>query len=414
VGEGIGADVALGLLLQAVVADRACGRHAFLHIPFLQQLAGVMGRQRPRDLSGQAIRNSGYSQGQCKSPMVRAPKVPEGFILSRSAMINAARSTDTKREARPSTATEEDMTMRNTDRQAQQESGSPQGEAAVELLLQPREKDLGDFSVRRLLPTAKRTMVGPWIFFDHMGPADFPPGKGVNIRPHPHINLATVTYLFEGEILHRDSLGSLQPIVPGDINLMVAGRGIVHSERERPEITAAAHRLHGLQLWLALPDADEEIEPAFHHYPGGDIPTGTIDGVPVRVMMGSAYGVTSPVQTFADTLYVEAHLKASRRLTLPAAPERALYVVSGALRLGGMTLPEHSMAILSEGANLVVEAEADSRIALIGGEPLGHRFIDWNFVSSRKERIEQAKTDWRGGRFPRVPGDEEEFIPLPD
>ena len=304
--------------------------------------------------------------------------------------------------------------MRNTDGQAEQERGSTQGEDAVELLLQPNELDLGDFSVRRLLPTAKRTMVGPWIFFDHMGPADFSPGQGINVRPHPHINLATVTYLFEGEILHRDSLGSLQPIVPGDINLMVAGRGIVHSERQRPEITAKAHRLHGLQLWLALPDADEEIEPSFHHYPGADIPARTIDGVPVRVMMGSAYGATSPVKTFADTLYVEAQLKTGQRLVLPETAERALYVVSGTLRLGGMTLPEHSMAILSGASNLVVEATADSRMALIGGEPLGQRFIDWNFVSSRKERIEQARADWRAGRYPRVSGDEEEFIPLPD
>ena len=304
--------------------------------------------------------------------------------------------------------------MRNNDGQAEQERGSTQDEDAVELLLQPRELDLGDFSVRRLLPTAKRTMVGPWIFFDHMGPADFSPSQVINVRPHPHINLATVTYLFEGEILHRDSLGSLQPIVPGDINLMVAGRGIVHSERQRPEITAKAHRLHGLQLWLALPDADEEIEPSFHHYPGADIPTRTIDGVPVRVMMGSAYGATSPVKTFADTLYVEAHLKTGQPLVLPETAERALYVVSGTLRLGGMTLPEHSMAILSGASNLVVEATADSRMALIGGEPLGQRFIDWNFVSSRKERIEQARADWRAGRYPRVPGDEEEFIPLPD
>lgn len=294
------------------------------------------------------------------------------------------------------------------------ECTSTPGENAVRLLLQPRDKDLGGFSVRRLLPTAQCKMVGPWIFFDHMGPADFPPGKGINVRPHPHINLATVTYLFEGEMLHRDSLGSLQAIVPGDINLMVAGRGIVHSERERPEVTAAAHRLHGLQLWLALPEADEEIEPAFHHYSGADIPTRTVDGVPLRVMMGSAYGVTSPVRTFADTLYVEAHLRKGQRLSLPDADERALYVVSGALKMEDTNLPEHAMAILSDGSNLVVEAEAESRIALIGGAPLGQRFIDWNFVSSRKERIEQARSDWREGRFPKVPGDEEEFIPLPD
>lgn len=304
--------------------------------------------------------------------------------------------------------------MQNSDRPADQERESTQGNSAVVLLLQPREKDLGEFTVRRLLPAAKRTLVGPWIFFDHMGPADFPPGQGIKVRPHPHINLATVTYLFEGEILHRDSLGSLQPIVPGDINLMVAGRGIVHSERERPEITSTAHRLHGLQLWLALPEADEEIDPAFHHYPSAEIPSRIINGVPIRVMMGSAFGATSPVRTFADTLYVEARLKSGQCLALPMAHERALYVVSGQLKLGDIMLPEHSMAILSGASNLVVEAEAESRIALIGGEPLGQRYIDWNFVSSRTERIEQARADWREGRFPRVPGDEEEFIPLPD
>jgi len=306
------------------------------------------------------------------------------------------------------------MKMRKPESRPRFDRGSARGEEGVEVLLQPQEKDLGGFSVRRLLPSAERRMVGPWIFFDHMGPADFPPGQGITVRPHPHINLATVTYLFEGEILHRDSLGSVQPIVPGDINLMVAGRGIVHSERERPEVNATAHRQHGLQLWLGLPEADEEIEPAFHHYPSTDIPTRTIDDVRLRVMMGSAYGVTSPVRTFADTLYVEAQLKAGQRLALPDAAERALYVVSGALRLGSRSLPEHTMAILSQTSSHVVEAETDSRIAVIGGEPLGERFIDWNFASSRKERIEQAKADWRAGRYPLVPGDEHEFIPLPD
>ena len=194
----------------------------------------------------------------------------------------------------------------------------------LELLIQPRDKDLGGFSVRRVLPTRERTMVGPWIFFDHMGPAEFPAGTGINVRPHPHINIATVTYLFEGEILHRDSLGSLQGIGPGDINLMVAGRGIVHSERERPEVTAQAHQLHGLQLWLALPEEDEEVKPAFHHYPAADIPALEVDGVPLRVMMGSAYGVTSPVRVFAETLYVEAHLQPGQSIVLPGAAERAV------------------------------------------------------------------------------------------
>ena len=286
--------------------------------------------------------------------------------------------------------------------------------SGVELLIQPRDKDLGEFSVRRALPASERTMVGPWIFFDHMGPAEFPAGTGVSVRPHPHINIATVTYLFEGEILHRDSLGSFQAIGPGDINLMVTGRGIVHSERERPEVTAVPHRLHGLQLWLALPEEDEETEPAFHHYPSADIPTATVSGVPLRVMMGSAYGLTSPVKVFADTLYVEAHLQAGQTLVVPDAEERAVYVANGSLETQGTAIPEHAMAVLSPMEGITLKATTESRIAIIGGEKLSPRYIEWNFVSSRKGRIEEAKEDWRAGRFPKVPGDEKEFIPLPD
>lgn len=285
--------------------------------------------------------------------------------------------------------------------------------AAVELLIQPRDKDLGGFSVRRCLPAIGRKAVGPWVFFDHMGPAVMPPGPGINVRPHPHVNLATVTYLFDGEILHRDSLGSVQAIRPGDINLMVAGRGIVHSEREQPQATQRERRLHGLQLWLALPLADEETEPAFHHYPGSDIPALRVDGVPVRVMMGSAFGATSPVKVFAQTLYVEAELQPGQRIAVPDAPERAVYVAQGAIHAGDTTVPEHAMAVLRPGTGRVLEAHAPSRVAIIGGANPGPRFIDWNFVSSRKERIEQAKRDWREGRFPKVPGDETEFIPLP-
>lgn len=284
---------------------------------------------------------------------------------------------------------------------------------AIELLLQPREADLGDFSVRRLLPTAQRKMVGPWIFFDHMGPARFPPGKGVNVRPHPHIGIATVTYLFEGEILHRDSLGSLQAIRPGDINLMVAGCGIVHSERERPEVTGVPHTLDGLQLWLALPEEQEEVEPSFHHYPADSIPSLRVGEVPVRVMMGTAYGHTSPVKLHSDTLYVEARLQAGQSLELPEAEERAVYVAGGALQAQDTVLPEHSMTVFADRPGIRVTATEASRIAVIGGASPGRRFIDWNFVSSRKERIAQAREDWRQGRFPKVPGDEDEFIPLP-
>lgn len=284
---------------------------------------------------------------------------------------------------------------------------------AMDLLIRPREKALGGFSVRRVLPTKERKLVGPWIFFDHMGPADFPAGEGVDVRPHPHVNLATVTYLFEGEMLHRDSVGSVQAIRPGDINLMVAGRGIVHSERESPEVHNRAHRAHGLQLWLALPEADEETEPAFYHYPSDDIPRADVDGVAVRVMMGSAYGVTSPVHTFAETLYLEAALESGQSLELPDVAERAVYVVSGSLSAQDTEIPEHSMAIFSQGAGITLTAGTDARIAVIGGEPLGYRYIEWNFVSSRKERIEQAKADWQAGHFPEIPDDHDEHIPLP-
>ena len=284
---------------------------------------------------------------------------------------------------------------------------------AVEMIIEARARDLGGFSVRRVLPFAKRRMVGPWIFFDHMGPASFTPGNGIDVRPHPHINLATVTYLFEGEIFHRDSLGSAQGIRPGDINLMVAGRGIVHSERTRPEVRASGQNLHGLQLWLALPAEQEEIEPAFHHYPSADIPKVNVDGVPGRVMMGQAWGVESPVLCHSQTLYAEARLKAGQSLPMPGAPEQAIYVASGEVSISGHRVSEGSMAVLRSGTNARLEATKESYIAIIGGESLGERVMYWNFVSSRPERLEQAKTDWKEGRFPLVPGDEKEFIPLP-
>ncbi|BEV12129.1 pirin family protein [Asticcacaulis sp. DW145] len=285
---------------------------------------------------------------------------------------------------------------------------------AIALLIPPREKDLGGFTVKRILPFAKHRMVGPWIFFDHMGPAVFEPGKGTNVRPHPHINLATVTYLFDGHIHHRDSLGSDQVITPGAINLMVAGRGIVHSEREPLEGIDTTRQLHGLQLWHALPEADEEIDAAFFHYDAEEIPALTVEGVPVRVMMGSAYGVTSPVKTYAETLYLEARLSAGQALVLPDhVAERALYVVSGRAAVNGTPVEASHMVVLNAGATVSVTTDAEAQLALIGGEPFTERHIYWNFVSSRKERIEQAKADWRDGRFPKVPGDEIEFIPLP-
>ncbi|GAC33110.1 pirin family protein [Paraglaciecola polaris] len=284
---------------------------------------------------------------------------------------------------------------------------------AIDIIIQPRAKDLGEFSVRRTLPTKERKTVGPWIFFDHMGPANFPAGSGINVRPHPHINLATVTYLFEGEILHRDSLGSYATITPGDINLMVAGKGITHSERERPEVKNVEHTLHGLQLWLALPEKDEEIDPAFYHYSSTIIPGTTIEGVSLRVLMGSAYGLTSPVLTYAETLYVEAHMQAGQILALPNCEERAIYVAKGSLKIKDTVIPEFAMVVLSAAEGVMIEATTECRIALIGGEKMAKRYIEWNFISSRKERVEQAKQDWLAGRFPKVVGDEHEFIPLP-
>lgn len=283
----------------------------------------------------------------------------------------------------------------------------------IKYLISPKTKDLGGFHVRRFLPYSEQQMVGPWIFFDHMGPAEFDAGEGINVRPHPHVNLATVTYLFEGEILHRDSVGSCQAIKPGDLNLMVAGRGITHSERERDEINSIPHKLNGLQLWHALPEKDEETDPAFHHYKADDIPHFLEAGVDVDLMMGSAYGFTSPVKTFADTLYLKAKMKKGDSLSTPNSEQLAIYVVSGEVKIDDKVVSAYEMAILEEKEVATLYANQDSLIAIVGGEKMPKRYIEWNFVSSRKERIEQAKQDWQGQRFPKVPGDEEEYIPLP-
>ncbi len=281
-------------------------------------------------------------------------------------------------------------------------------------IIRPRAIDLGGFVVKRCLPARGIQSVGPWVFFDHIGPASFPAGKGVDVIPHPHINLATVTYLFEGELVHRDSIGSVQIITPGAINLMVAGRGVVHSERTDRHLRAAGHAMHGLQLWLALPEQHEEIEPTFHHYPASDLPRTSVDGVPLRVMIGDAYGLHAPVATFSPTLYAEADIPAGKTLRLPdEVGERAVYVVSGSLRLPDVDLPEETMTLLDDASRIELRAAADSRIALIGGSPLGKRFMWWNFVSSNKERISKAKADWKGNRFPAVPG-ETEACPLPE
>ncbi|MFL2546156.1 MAG: pirin family protein [Candidatus Rariloculaceae bacterium] len=288
-------------------------------------------------------------------------------------------------------------------------------EPAIELLLKSDEKDLGEFSVRRTLPSRRRQRVGPFIFFDHMGPVNFAPGTGVSVRPHPHIGLATVTYLFEGEILHRDSLGYVQAIQPGAVNWMIAGRGIVHSERTPPEMIADGSPLHGLQAWVAVPTDQEESDPSFVHYPDGDIPVVERPGVSVRVLAGSAFGETSPVVTSSETLYLAAELAADAELEIPTdATERAVYVASGEIELGETTLETGMLAVLTADAEAGIRALSDAQVMILGGEPLeGKRYIYWNLVSSSRERIDQAKDDWRNDRFDKVPG-ETEFIPLPE
>ncbi len=279
--------------------------------------------------------------------------------------------------------------------------------------IMPKSKNIGAFDVRRAVPQVGLKSVGPWVFFDHFGPVEFAPGKGMDVRPHPHINLATVTYLFEGEIFHRDSLGTALAIRPGALNLMVAGKGISHSERTRKALRGGGHRLHGLQLWHALPAEAEETEPEFLHYASETLPERIIDGVNIRVMMGRGWGMSSPVKSFSPIFYAEADMPKGAELPLPeGAEELALYPVYGAVEYGEETLNAHEFAVLDQSAGHKIIAQSDSRIAIIGGAPLGKRHLWWNFVSSRPERIEQAKSDWENGQFANVPG-EEDRIPLP-
>lgn len=284
---------------------------------------------------------------------------------------------------------------------------------SIAQIIEPHVQDLGGFQVRRSLPHATRMMVGPFIFFDHMGPAEFPPGQGLDVRPHPHINLATVTYLFEGAILHRDSLGSVQEIQPGAVNWMTAGNGITHSERTPAGDRQQSSPLHGIQTWVALPDDFEEVEPSFHHYPAVDIPGTVIDGVAIKVVAGHAFGLTSPVKTFSPILYLDAVFAEAGRFHLsPDSSERAVYSVTPGLSLDGQALDLHRLAVLEPGKSVEIASSGPGRCVVVGGEPVGDRTKWWNFVSSRPERIEQAKQDWKAGRFPTVP-EEVEFIPLP-
>lgn len=292
----------------------------------------------------------------------------------------------------------------------------------IEMVIDARRKDLGGFEVGRILPFARRRMVGPFIFLDHIGPAEFAPGQdAINVRPHPHIGLSTVTYLFEGEIDHRDNLGFHQAIRPGEVNWMTAGRGIVHSERTDPERRARGGRLHGMQAWVALPDEAEETDPAFFHHEGpDDLPAYQQGGLFARLIAGEAYGARARVAPHSPMFYVHWELAAGVRTAPPPArgaggmPERALYVARGEVEIGDRKLGEGQLAVLSPDHEPVVTALQPSTVILLGGEPVGERLIWWNFVSSSADRMEQVKADWKAGRMKLPEGDDQEFIPLPE
>ncbi|HVU52765.1 MAG TPA: pirin family protein [Polyangia bacterium] len=292
----------------------------------------------------------------------------------------------------------------------------------VAVVLEPRERDLGDgFHVRRVLPSGQRRAVGPFVFFDHFGPVALLPGHGLDVRPHPHINLATVTYLYEGEIDHRDSLGSFQTIRPGDINWMTAGRGIVHSERTPAALRARGSRVHGLQLWVGLPREHEEAPPAFHHYAGERLPLVRSSGAAVRVLAGEAFGARSPVAALSRLVYLDVTLEAGASLELPGAlGDRGAYVIEGDLACGPRAFGAAHMLVLARG-DARLSSERGARFVVVGGEPFPEpRHLWWNFASSSEARIDEAKRDWlerrgqAGGPFPSVPGDETEFIPIPE
>lgn len=287
---------------------------------------------------------------------------------------------------------------------------------ALELMVIPNAKDIGGFEVRRALPTAKRRLVGPFIFFDRMGPALLRVGQALDVRPHPHIGLATVTYLFDGKIRHRDSLGTEMVIAPGDVNLMTAGRGIVHSERTPEEMRGAPMSVSGLQTWLALPDGKEEVAPLFENTASAELPEFSDDGASGRVVIGAFDGLKSPVRAASDTLYADIRLKPGTRVKIPAdAEERAIYTLDGTVDISGDRFPQDRLLVFRPGDEIVVSSEDGAHFMLFGGASLSSkRYIWWNFVSSSKERIEQAKEEWKTGRFDIVPGDEEEYIPLPE
>ena len=283
------------------------------------------------------------------------------------------------------------------------------------ILIAPRTHDLGGFEVRRAVPSLQARSVGPFVFVDHMGPALFEPGRGIDVRPHPHIGLATVTYLWAGALRHRDTLGSIQDILPGDVNWMTAGRGIAHSERTPPDPRAEGHALHGMQTWVALPASHEDTAPSFHHHAADTLPVRAHAGTRLRVVAGRGFGLESPVRVFTETLNVALDLVPEAELPIAAeAAERALYVLEGDAQLDGTDIPQKHLVVLDPGVRHIVRAKTPLKAMLFGGEPLdGPRHLWWNFVSSSKERIEQAKADWEAGAFGLIPGDAHDRIPLP-
>jgi redox-sensitive bicupin YhaK (pirin superfamily) len=287
---------------------------------------------------------------------------------------------------------------------------------ALELVVVPRSVDLDDFAVRRALPHSNRRTVGPYVFFDHFGPAEFRSGKGLDVRPHPHIGLSTLTYLYNGEIIHRDTLGVNAAIHPGEVNWMTAGRGIVHSERTAPERRVEGEPLHGLQLWIGMMSKDEEIDPGFAHLGGEELPVVNGEGKTVRVVAGRMFGAVSSLNTTSETIFADISLEEGAMMPLdPDYEERAIYVSSGEVEIAGDRFDTGRLLIFRPGDRITITAVKPSRIAVVGGAPLdGPRYVWWNFVSSRKERIDQAKEEWKQGRFGKVPGDEIEFIPLPE
>jgi len=295
------------------------------------------------------------------------------------------------------------------------EASTPPSCRALEAVIVPRPRDIGGFEVRRVLPSAERRSVGPFVFFDQMGPAELAPGAGIDVRPHPHIGLATVTYLFAGTIVHRDSLGSVQAIEPGEVNWMTAGRGIVHSERSDGELRKRRQRLYGIQIWVALPKQHEETAPDFTHYSARSLPVIEGEGKTVRVIAGSMFGKASPVKTFSALFYCDAVCQPGASLALENEhEERAIYLLEGSVEIAEETFEPGRLLVFSSGDEIIIKAISVARILLFGGEPLdGPRHLWWNFVSSSPERIEQAKADWKAGRFAPVPGDAE-FIPLPE